>query len=374
MKANVEYFNLEFFKKKRIFITGHTGFKGSWLSLWLASLGSEITGYSLAPPEGMSLFKLANVETLLKKSIFADILDVDSLTKAVKVVKPEIIIHMAAQPLVRESYESPVKTYATNVMGTVNILDAARSIENLKVVLNITTDKVYENQEWEWPYRENEPLGGYDPYSSSKACSELVTLSYRKSFFQVKHGNQQGVSVATARAGNVIGGGDFATDRLIPDIVRSTIQGKTIQVRNPDSIRPWQHVLDPLYGYMMLIHKLYVDGDSFSESWNFGPYDKESKTVFEIISKFEQICKSKNLKGPKVVVKSNEKEPHEAKTLKLDISKSVSRLGWKPRWSTDDALEKIVDWMKAYNEKENIREICLKQIEEYRKFENSYDK
>lgn len=360
----MKLYSSEFFHKKRIFITGHTGFKGAWLSIWLASLGAELTGYSLDPPTHPSLYALADVKGLLKKSVIGNVLDFKSLQKAAYDANPEIIIHMAAQSLVRESYRAPVNTYATNVMGTVNVLEVARTLDNLKVILNITTDKVYENKEWVWGYRENEALGGLDPYSSSKACSELVTQTYRESFFHSSSKSLCNVGIATARAGNVVGGGDFATDRLVPDIVRSMLRNEKILIRNPNSLRPWQHVVEPLYGYMMLIEKLYKDGSSFSESWNFGPYQRDANTVIEIISIFKKISERKKLWNIQIEIEESA-QFREAQILKLDISKSITRIGWEPKWNIEDSIENIIDWTKHYHEQKNIRAICLRQIEEY---------
>ena len=258
-----------------MFLTGHTGFKGSWLSLWLHNMGAQVTGYSLPAPTSPSLFELGHLENILIKSIIGDVSDFKFLREAMHASKPDIIIHMAAQPLVRKSYEDPIETYRTNVMGTVNIMEAARNCDSVRVILNVTTDKCYENQEWHWGYRETEPLGGHDPYSSSKACSELITATYRKSFLE-----SLDIRVATARAGNVIGGGDWALDRLIPDMVRSVISGDQIHIRNPNAIRPWQHVLEPLSGYLLLCQRLFDhDGGKFAEAWNFGPSEQDAKSV-----------------------------------------------------------------------------------------------
>ncbi|MFC4599692.1 CDP-glucose 4,6-dehydratase [Cohnella hongkongensis] len=272
-----------FWENKKVFVTGHTGFKGSWLSLWLSHKGARVTGYSLSPPTSPSLFKLAKVESQIEKSILGNIIDYDRLNSALQEAQPEIVIHMAAQPLVRESYKSPLETYQVNVMGTVNLFEAIRNTESVRAVVNVTTDKCYQNNEWEWGYRENEPLGGYDPYSSSKACSELVTAAYRNSFFPKDLYASHGVAIASARAGNVIGGGDWATDRLIPDVIRSMLKREKVTIRNPHSIRPWQHVLEPLGGYMLLAELLYEHGTQYGEAWNFGPEDQDVKPVQWIV-------------------------------------------------------------------------------------------
>jgi len=351
--------NKEFWRGKRVFITGHTGFKGSWLSLLLSSLGAHVTGYALTPPTQPSLFGLCSIDQLVN-SVIDDVRDSDKLMLTMKEVQPEIVIHLAAQPLVRESYINPVDTYAINVMGTVNVLESVRQCRSIKAVINVTTDKCYENKEWIWGYRENEPLGGYDPYSNSKACSELVTASYRNSFFNPKEYAKHGVAMATARAGNVIGGGDWATDRLIPDCIEALLNNKKIRIRNPYSIRPWQHVLEPLGGYMMLAEKLYAEGVSFAEGWNFGPDDSDAKPVEWIVQK---MCERWGA-GAAYEVDAGV-HPHEAHYLKLDCSKAKMRLNWAPRWNLEYTLDKVVDWVRAYHEKADMRSVCLKQIDEY---------
>ncbi|MBY9077517.1 CDP-glucose 4,6-dehydratase [Paenibacillus sp. CGMCC 1.18879] len=348
----------KFWNGKRVFLTGHTGFKGSWLSLWLVSMGAKVTGYSLAPNTTPSLFENCEIDKLINKSIIGDIRDADFLARSLKESEAEIVIHMAAQPLVRESYKNPVETYSTNVMGTVNILEAVRNCETVVSFVNVTTDKCYENKEWVWGYRETEPLGGYDPYSSSKACSELVTSAYRNSFFDEGVSGRK-VAIASARAGNVIGGGDWATDRLIPDCIRALSSDQTIQIRNPLAIRPWQHVLEPLCGYLMLAEKLYSEGFKYAEAWNFGPQDSDAKPVQWIV---ERMCEKWGAGNYEVDFAP---QYHEAKYLKLDCSKAVSQLGWRPKWSLDNALDKIVEWNKAFNENTNMTDICFKQISEY---------
>lgn len=348
-----------FWQGKKVFLTGHTGFKGAWLSLWLHSLGADLIGYALQPPTQPSLFELCRMDELVH-SITGDVRDAAALQQAILKAQPDIVIHMAAQALVRESYKSPAETYATNVMGTVHLFEAVRACASVKAVVNVTTDKCYENKEWLWGYRENEPMGGYDPYSNSKACSELVTASYRSSFFNPGDYDRHGVGVASARAGNVIGGGDWAADRLLTDCVHALLNDETIQIRNPNSIRPWQHVLEPLSGYLSLARHLFESGPAFAEGWNFGPNDQDAKPVGWIVQK---LCKEwghaagYNIdKGP---------HPHEANYLKLDCSKAKQLLGWYPRWSLDTALAKIIEWVRAYQKQEDLREVCLRQISEY---------
>ncbi len=363
----------DFWKSKSVFLTGHTGFKGSWMSLWLSSLGANVTGYALAPNTNPSLFDLSSVETYLKESIIGDIRDLQKLSSSIKRAKPDIVIHMAAQPLVRESYKNPVDTYAVNVMGTVNILEAIRTSDlNIKAFLNVTTDKVYENKESIWGYRENETLGGYDPYSNSKACSELVTSAFRSSFFHPEKISQHSLAIATARAGNVIGGGDFSNDRLIPDIMRSIVENKKVQIRNPNSIRPWQHVLEPVAGYLEIAERLYNKELKFIDSWNFGPYEDDAKSVLSIVkileNKIEENTKhssNSSLRFPGYEIDPGV-HPHETNYLKLDISKAKANLHWRPKWDLDTALNKILIWMECYLQKEKMDEVCVRQINEYR--------
>lgn len=351
--------NRKFWKNRRVFITGHTGFKGSWLCLWLNSLAAHVTGYALPPPTKPSLFEICKVQKLVKSTI-ADIRNGDKLNKAIAEVKPEIVIHMAAQPLVRDSYKVPVETYEINVMGTVNVFEAVRKCKGVRAVINVTTDKCYENKEWIWGYRENEPLGGYDPYSNSKACSEFVTAAYRSSFFNPSEYEKHGVAVASARAGNVIGGGDWATDRLIPDCVRALLKDKKIIVRNLKAIRPWQHVLEPLSGYMLLAEKLYTEGSKFTGAWNFGPDDADAKPVEWVVN---CLCKKWGRNATYIVDKG--RHPHEANYLKLDCSKAKKELGWKPQRDLDCALEKTVEWYKAYQNKEDLMKLSLEHIQSY---------
>ncbi len=351
--------NNKFWKGKKVMLTGHTGFKGSWLSLWLQSLGAKVTGYALEPPTSPSLFEIAHVGDKMSKSHIADIRDLDTVKEKFQEHKPEVVFHMAAQSLVRYSYDNPVETYNTNVMGTVNILEAVRSTSSVKVVVNITSDKCYENKEWLWGYRENEPMGGFDPYSNSKGCAELVTSAYRDSFFGAT--NKNNVALASARAGNVIGGGDWAEDRLIPDIIRAAIDNKPVIIRNPNAIRPWQHVLEPLAGYLLLAEKLWNDGTSFSEAWNFGPREEDAKSVGWIVQNLAEIWDNK----VNWEIDDDSEHPHEATYLKLDCSKASNKLDWRPRWDLDVALLKIVEWYQAYINNKNMREVTLKQINEY---------
>lgn len=348
-----------FWSGKRVFLTGHTGFKGSWISLWLQSLGAEVAGLSLAPPTTPNLFSIANVATGMTSSEIGDIRDYETVHKAIVGFAPDIVIHMAAQPLVRLSYSEPVATYATNVMGTVHVLEAARAAGTVRAIVNVTTDKCYENNEWVWGYREGEPMGGHDPYSNSKGCSELVTSAYRRSFFQ-----HSGQALASARAGNVIGGGDWAADRLIPDILRAFQDGRPVVIRNPHSIRPWQHVLEPLSGYLLLAEKLYTDGQAWAEGWNFGPRDSDAKPVQWIVERMAQQW------GSEATWRLDQgAHPHEAHYLKLDISKAGSRLGWQPRWNLEQALERITTWHRAWLSGQDMRQLCLAQITEFNQSE-----
>lgn len=342
-----------FFGGKRVFITGHTGFKGSWLCLWLSGMGAHVIGYALDPPTTPSLFSLARVSELVESRI-ADVRDAECLARAMAEAQPEIVIHMAAQPLVRDSYKIPIETYATNVMGTVHLLEAVRQCPSVKAVVNVTTDKCYENREWPWGYRENEPMGGFDPYSSSKGCSELVTAAYRNSYFQTS------VALATARAGNVIGGGDWATDRLIPDCINALLAGDPVRIRNPHAIRPWQHVLEPLRGYLMLAQRLYESGQDFAEGWNFGPIDEDARPVEWIV---DRMCKLWD-NDARYVIDAGD-HPHEAHYLKLDCSKARMRLGWQPRWNLEKTLQSITEWVRVYRSAGDLRHCCLEQIDSY---------
>lgn len=344
----------DFWRGKRVFLTGHTGFKGSWLSLWLQSMGAHLHGYALPPPTQPALFEEAQVAQGMQSTL-GDVRDLSELTKAMREFEPEIVLHMAAQSLVRLSYVQPVDTYATNVMGTVHVLEATRLTDSVRVVLNVTTDKCYENKEWHWGYREDEPMGGHDPYSNSKGCAELVTSAYRRSFMA-----SRGVALASARAGNVIGGGDWAQDRLVPDILRALESDQPVLIRNPNAIRPWQHVLEPLSGYLTLVQHLSASGQRFAQAWNFGPRDEDAQPVQWISQRMTQAW-SRDAKWQ--VAQGN--HPHEAHFLKLDISKAKAELGWHPRWSLDTALQKIIEWHQAWLAGRNVRELCLSQIAQY---------
>ncbi|CAI6081315.1 CDP-glucose 4,6-dehydratase [Paenibacillus sp. JJ-100] len=348
-----------FWRGKRVFVTGHTGFKGSWLSLWLHNLGAHVSGYSLNIPSDPSLFKLAKLNDIFQNSIMnGDITDFDFLMESMKCADPEIVIHMAAQPLVRKSYDNPIETYATNIMGTAHVMEAVKHVSSVQVVLNVTTDKCYDNQEWPWGYRETDSLGGHDPYSSSKACSELITSSYRSSFFK-----SRGIKVATARAGNVIGGGDWAVDRLIPDLIRALNGNYEFKTRNPQATRPWQHVLEPLYGYLLLCQRAYNEGEHFSQAWNFGPNVTDIKTVDWIIQQVLNQWPYKHL-GYKVDTNGKD-DKHEANVLKLDCSKANIELGWIQRFSVEEAISATVKWYVGYLNGEDMRLLCEKQISEY---------
>lgn len=347
------------YQNRRVFITGHTGFKGSWLCLLLHRLGADVYGYALEPPTDPSLYKEARIDELVTSEI-ADIRDLPTLQSYMQKTAPEIVIHMAAQPLVRDSYTIPVETYAINVMGTVNLLESCRHTPSVKAILNVTTDKCYENKDWQWGYRENEPMGGYDPYSNSKACSELITSAYRNSYFNPAEYTKHEVALASARAGNVIGGGDWANDRLIPDFIRAISKGEKLRIRSPFATRPWQHVLEPLHGYLALAARLFSGEIGLAEAWNFGPNEEDSKSV-EWIAR--TICE---LWGNGVSYEIDvHPQPHEANYLKLDCSKAKTALGWHPQWDIHKALNCTVDWNKQRLQGLDTREITLKQINEY---------
>ena len=353
--------NPSFWNGKRVLLTGHTGFKGSWLSLWMQSIGAQLVGYALAPPTNPSLFDVAEVGKGMV-SINGDIRDLDHVRGVFAEHRPEIVIHMAAQPLVRHSYIEPVETYATNVMGTVHLLEAVRNTPGIKAVVNITTDKCYENREWLWGYRENEPMGGYDPYSNSKGCAELVSSAYRSSFFHSNSHAQHGVALATVRAGNVIGGGDWAQDRLIPDILAAFEHSNIVNIRSPHAIRPWQYVLEPLRGYLTLAERLYEHGPGYAEGWNFGPNDEDAKPVGWIVEQMAAMWG--NDARWKIDIGEHR---HEANYLKLDISKARNRLDWHPVLRLNDALNLIIDWAKQRQEGADMRKMTLAQIHAYQK-------
>ncbi len=346
----------QFWRGKRVLVTGHTGFKGSWLSLWLQSAGAKVAGFALPAPTNPSLFELAGVAEGMD-SIEGDVRELASLRAAVDRVRPEVVFHLAAQSVVRLSYEEPVETYATNVLGTVHLLEAVRRRGDVRAVVVVTSDKCYENREWEWGYREIEAMGGHDPYSSSKGCAELVTSAYRASFFAASAGQ---TAIASARAGNVIGGGDWTRDRLIPDIMRAIADGRPVVIRNPGAIRPWQHVLEPLGGYLLLAERLFERGHEFADAWNFGPGDEDCRPVSWVVARLAEEwgddVRWEMDKGP---------QPHEARYLKLDSSGARARLGWRPRWSLAEALRAIVRWHKAHRAGADMRAMVLEQIGQY---------
>jgi len=346
-------FSINNFKNKKIFITGHTGFKGTWLSKIFVNAGATVTGYSLDPPTNPSLYEISKISKDMC-SVIGDIRDFDKLKKIINIVQPDVIIHLAAQPIVRDSYKNPRYTYETNIIGTVNILECIRLSGCVKSFLNVTTDKVYENKEWIWGYRENEPLDGFDPYSNSKSCSELVTHSYKRSFFA-----DGKVAISTARAGNVIGGGDFAVDRIIPDCVRAAVEKRSIIIRNPHSIRPYQHVLDPLFAYIMIISKQYNDC-KYSGYYNVGPNEDDCLKTIDLVKLFTE----KWGEGLKWINQSID-GPHEANFLKLDCSKIKKTFDWMPRWNINKAIEKTVEWTKCWINGEDVRACMDEQIKEY---------
>lgn len=347
--------NLAFWNGKRVLVTGHTGFKGSWLSLWLLSMGAKVTGLALDPPTEPSLFALAGLERRMSSRI-GDIRDPAAVTAAVDAAEPEILIHMAAQPLVRLSYDAPVETVATNVMGTVHVLEAARRCASLRACVVVTTDKCYENREWPWPYREIEPMGGHDPYSASKGCAELVTSAWRRSFFDTPGA----AAIASARAGNVIGGGDWARDRLVPDCMRALMAGRTIPVRNPHAIRPWQHVLEPLGGYLLLAERLWEAPEGYADAWNFGPSDSDARPVSwiasHVVGRWGDGASWELIGGD---------HPHEATHLRVDSAKARTQLGWEPRLGLADCLDWTVDWFRRYHAGDAVERVTLDQIERY---------
>lgn len=350
----MNYIDFEFYKGKRVFVTGHTGFKGTWLCRILVNAGAVVTGYSLPAPTEPNLFSLADVEDKMT-SVIGDIRDFKALKAAFDAADPEIVLHLAAQPIVRDSYKDPAYTYETNVMGTVNILECVRASKTVRSFLNVTTDKVYKNNEWHWGYRENEPLDGFDPYSNSKSCSELVTHSYKNSFFADGH-----VAISTARAGNVIGGGDFANDRIVPDCVRAMKAGTDIIVRNPHSTRPYQHVLEPLFAYLMIAQRQYGD-ISYAGWYNVGPDECDCVTTGQLVDLF---CRTWG-EGAKWINKAEANAPHEANFLKLDCSKIKATFSWQPRWHIEDAIAKTVQWSRVWFANGDIPGEMDRQIREY---------
>ncbi len=361
----MEAMELNFWKNKKVFLTGHTGFKGSWLKLWLEHLGAQVTGYSLNPNTSPNLFEASGLINTNGTSEFGDVCDFALLEKSLKASKADVVFHLAAQPLVRYSYENPIETYATNMMGTVHLLNAVRATPEVRAVVIVTTDKCYENREWLWGYREDDPVGGFDPYSSSKACAEIITSAMRRSYF-----NEHGPAIASARAGNVIGGGDWAGDRLIPDIMRAIQNQNVLKIRNPQATRPWQHVLEPLHGYMMLAEALFSKGREFAEAWNFGPAEQDAKSVGEIVHMMSETLKSLGSK-PEFKFELNDSlehknKLHEAHFLKLDCSKAHALLGWQPRWNAETAILKTAEWYKSFYENPKLaKTLVLKQITDY---------
>ena len=354
--------NPGFWHDRKIFITGHTGFKGSWLTLWLHSLGAEVVGYALAPPSDPNLFEALGLQQNITH-IHGDVRDYNSLLSIFRAHKPEIVFHLAAQSLVRLSYSEPRITYETNVMGTVNLLEAIRHTPSVRAVINVTSDKCYENREWVWGYRENDPMGGHDPYSSSKGCSELVTSAFLKSFFSPeKFNSKHNVALASARAGNVIGGGDWGTDRLVPDCIRSIISGQPVRLRNPDATRPWQHVLEPLSGYLLLAAKLYKDPFAYAGAWNFGPYPGDTRTVSEIAKRIVHV-----FGRGRIEIEPHDNIKYEAQTLQLNCDKALQKLGWKPRWNFDDTIDATVSWYKAIFDGADAAELTRRQLLDYSK-------
>lgn len=354
----IDIFNA-FYHGKRVLVTGHTGFKGSWLSIWLHELGADVIGVAKEPFSERDNFVLSGIGQKIKADIRADICDGERMKEIFREYQPEIVFHLAAQPLVRLSYEIPVETYQTNVMGTINILEAIRTTDSVKVGVMITTDKCYENKEQIWGYRENEPMGGYDPYSSSKGAAEIAIASWRNSFFNPAQYEKHGKSIASVRAGNVIGGGDWALDRIIPDCIKALEAGKTIDIRSPKAIRPWQHVLEPLSGYMFLAQKMWIEPTRYCEGWNFGPRAESISTVWDVATKVIENygeCELRDLSDPAAL--------HEAKLLMLDISKAKFQLGWEPRMDINQTVELTVDWYKRYRD-ERVYDVCVGQIKEY---------
>lgn len=358
MKRDIDIFD-GFFKGKKVLVTGHTGFKGSWLSVWLNELGAEVVGVGLDPYSDRDNYVLSGIGKKIKADIRADIRDGERMKEIFSEYKPEIVFHLAAQPLVRLSYDIPVETYQTNVMGTINVLEAIRSTDSVKVGVMTTTDKCYENKEQIWGYRENEPMGGYDPYSSSKGAAEIAISSWRRSFFNPKDYDRHGKSIASVRAGNVIGGGDWALDRIIPDCIRALEAGKPIDIRSPKAIRPWQHVLEPLSGYMLLAKKMWESPTEYCEGWNFGPRAESISTVWEVASKVID-----NYGSGELCDLSDPYALHEAKLLMLDISKAKFRLGWEPRMNIDQTVALTIDWYRDYKDME-VSRLCRRQIKEY---------
>jgi CDP-glucose 4,6-dehydratase len=349
-----------FWKDRRVFLTGHTGFKGSWLSLWLAALGAEVTGCALDPPTSPSLFEQADVASCLRSSLRADIRDFPRLKAAIAECHPDVVIHLAAQSVVRRSYVDPIETYSSNVMGTVHLFEAVRQLGHKCVVVNVTSDKCYENREWAWGYRESEPMGGRDPYSNSKGCAELVTSAYRESFFPPATLADHGVALASARAGNAIGGGDWTGDQLIPDLIRAFLAGQPGRIRNPGAVRPWQFVLEPLYGYLLLAERLAEDGGRFATAWNLGPLDEDAAPVSWVADEL-----SRSWGQNASWIRDAGSHPHEARSLKLDASRARLELGWRSSLPLKSALTWIVEWYRGFQAGENLQTLTRTQIDRY---------
>ncbi len=348
-----------FWRSRRVFLTGHTGFKGSWLSLWLDALGADVTGYALAPPTQPNLFEQAHVQNSVR-SVLGDIRDFDRLKRAINDCRPEIVIHMAAQTVVRRGYEDPIETYSTNVMGTVNLFEVLRRVDFQCAVVNVTSDKCYHNREWVWAYREDDAMGGHDPYSNSKACAELVTAAFRESFFSPGMHERYGVALASARAGNVIGGGDWTANQLVPDLMRAFLAKEACLIRNPTATRPWQFVLEPLRGYLILAEQLLKDPKAFTSGWNFGPAEDDARPVSWIADRLAHSWGT-----GATWIQDGTVHPHEANFLKLDASKAKSRLNWHPMLPLNSALEWIVNWYRSFQEQGDLRKLTCAQIKDY---------
>ncbi|CAG8998577.1 MAG: CDP-glucose 4,6-dehydratase [Candidatus Celerinatantimonas neptuna] len=357
--------NRSFWQDKKVFVTGHTGFKGGWITLWLSSMGAKVKGFALDAPTIPSFFEVVDVADLCFEHQIGDIRDYQLLYDSMKSFQPDVVIHMAAQPLVRYSYENPIETYQSNVMGTAHVLDAIRRIDSVRSVICVTSDKCYDNREWIWGYRESDPMGGYDPYSNSKGCSELIVSAYRNSYFNAEKYQQHGVAVASVRAGNVIGGGDWALDRLIPDTLRAFEMGQNVEIRSPYAIRPWQHVLEPLSGYLMLAEQLYLIGPEFNGGWNFGPNSSDAKPVQYIVENLADLWGQ----GASWLVEKGE-HLHEAHYLKLDCSKATQILGWHPRWCLERTLKSIVKWHQAWMSGNDMKDYSLNEIKAYTKIKD----
>ncbi len=348
--------NTQFWQGRRVFLTGHTGFKGAWLALVLHHLGAKVTGYALPPQTHPSLYELAGVGELIT-SHFGDVRDLNALSQAMQAAQPEVVLHLAAQALVRPSYEDPVGTFASNVMGTVHVCESVRRLPGVRALLCVTSDKCYANQGWEWAYRESDPMGGHDPYSASKGCSELVAASYRDAFFHAGEGS--GVALATARAGNVIGGGDWSADRLVPDLLRALDEQGSVLIRRPEATRPWQHVLDALAGYLALAERLHTSGASYGGGWNFGPDESDVRSVRDVVNALSQHLPLRAEFATETL------GPHEAASLRLDSAQARRRLNWHPAWSLDESLHRVAQWHQGWREQQDVRALCFSQIQDH---------